>query len=621
MTIFKLNIEKVFLLILTLAVEICAYAQNNITLIVTGEGPTKNAATTVALRSAIEQAYGTFVSSDMQILNDDVVKDEVATISSGNIIRYSEISSSHDKSGWLVNIEAEVSINNLQNYAKSHGGSTEFAGQVWSMNLKMRKLNAENEKMALTHLLEQLDMVVENGGLFDIAVETDGNPYKLNVEEYPGCYGLYLTLKYNATPNSKSFYNCLVGTLNALSLSSDEINSYAQRKEEFYKISLIEDLKQESGGTFADWCTTKNAQTYYLRNNPVEFFEKLFAIISKGLYRYQIRLDGITMTYQILGLPEDPRVGYVSDRNYYARNNHDKYTSMYTWKKITLATDYPKSNMSANSVSVYSMLPNVRQMDGFWLGIFLNDKTKLLNKIDNDSYEYTTQLKNASVVEIDHLFEYSNVGKNIFEYSFVFPFTEDQLSSCTGFSIIQLFKGADSSATTQGNNVHSENYSMQEKVYSCAYDGYINLRELPTMKSNKVGQLMNGPEGAELLEKTNKNWWKIKVGRVVGYASRAYLQLTPTEKVDMDLVKKWFSAESEFYSNENVLLFKTNGTFQLQTGKGEGYAVIQNGKWHIENSTVVLVCPDGSTTRLDADLSSETLGIYSRTPKAGKQLP
>ena len=66
---------------------VAAYSQpKEVTLVVTGEGATKEEASSNALRSAVEQAFGVFVSANTEILNDEIVKDEIATISSGNVI-------------------------------------------------------------------------------------------------------------------------------------------------------------------------------------------------------------------------------------------------------------------------------------------------------------------------------------------------------------------------------------------------------------------------------------------------------------------------------------------------------------------------------------------------------
>ena len=64
---------------------------NEVTLVVTGEGATKEEATNNVLRSAVEQAFGVFVSANTTILNDEIVRDEIATITSGNIKSFKEL--------------------------------------------------------------------------------------------------------------------------------------------------------------------------------------------------------------------------------------------------------------------------------------------------------------------------------------------------------------------------------------------------------------------------------------------------------------------------------------------------------------------------------------------------
>ena len=64
--------------------------KDEVVLTVSGEGKTTDEAAKTALRSAISQAYGVFVSANTTLLNDDLVKDEIATITSGNIKKYDE---------------------------------------------------------------------------------------------------------------------------------------------------------------------------------------------------------------------------------------------------------------------------------------------------------------------------------------------------------------------------------------------------------------------------------------------------------------------------------------------------------------------------------------------------
>ena len=66
------------------------------------------------------------------------------------------------------------------------------------------------------------------------------------------------------------------------------------------------------------------------------------------------------------------------------------------------------------------------------------------------------------------------------------------------------------------------------KVYSNAYDGFLNIRQAPQSKAPIVGVLNNGPEGAILLV-TEGEWKKIDCNGIVGYVYEKYVQDTPTE--------------------------------------------------------------------------------------------
>lgn len=66
------------------------------------------------------------------------------------------------------------------------------------------------------------------------------------------------------------------------------------------------------------------------------------------------------------------------------------------------------------------------------------------------------------------------------------------------------------------------------RVYSNAYDGFVNIRQEPQSKSPILGVLKNGPEGAILLG-TEGEWKKIDCNGIVGYVYEKYVQDTPTE--------------------------------------------------------------------------------------------
>ena len=65
------------------------------------------------------------------------------------------------------------------------------------------------------------------------------------------------------------------------------------------------------------------------------------------------------------------------------------------------------------------------------------------------------------------------------------------------------------------------------RVYACAYDAYVNIREKPDYKAPILGVFRNGPDGAILLG-TEGDWTKIDCNGIVGYVFSQYVQNTPT---------------------------------------------------------------------------------------------
>ncbi len=185
---------------------------NEVTLVTSGEGPTENEAVNEALRSAIEQAYGVFVSANTDILNDELVKDEIVTVSSGNIHSYKKLGCVEKADGNKnVSVEATVSVSNLVNFAQSKGASCEFAGAVFGANLKLINLNKANAEKAIEHLYKSLESVAAT--MYDYEVEV-GQPKADGTVD--------ITAIAKANENYKAFTDMVYNTLKALSVSNVE---------------------------------------------------------------------------------------------------------------------------------------------------------------------------------------------------------------------------------------------------------------------------------------------------------------------------------------------------------------------------------------------------------------
>lgn len=163
---------KLILAILFMAVAVNSYAAKNddITLIVTSDGATKDEAIKNALRSAIEQTYGVFVSANTDILNDEIVSDEIATVASGNIKSYKELSTTQSDGTTTVTLEAVVSVGKLISYAKSKGAECEFDGDAFVVDLELQELYKANEEKAIENLVTYLLDLFANGYDYDLKI-------------------------------------------------------------------------------------------------------------------------------------------------------------------------------------------------------------------------------------------------------------------------------------------------------------------------------------------------------------------------------------------------------------------------------------------------------------------
>ena len=223
------------LLCLMSIATLSAQGVEEVTLVVSGDGATKEEATHVALRSAIEQAYGTFVSSNTAILNDSLVKDEVVTISSGNIQKYTELACMQLENGKsYVSLQATVSLTQLVKYAQSKGAECEFAGATFGANVKLYELNKANTEKAL----QNIQTVLENtNDLFDYVLKMgETRITSANAVKVPYTIRLY------ANQNTANFYNYMNTTLKSISYTEEQIQPFKKMGYDFGGLEGVVDI-------------------------------------------------------------------------------------------------------------------------------------------------------------------------------------------------------------------------------------------------------------------------------------------------------------------------------------------------------------------------------------------
>ncbi len=203
------------LLCLMSIATLSAQGVEEVTLVVSGDGATKEEATHVALRSAIEQAFGCFVSANTEILNDSLVKDEIVTITSGSISSYNELNVTELNSALIsVTLRATVSVNKLISYAKSKGSSCELSGALLTQEKRMLEMNIANTKKALNHLFTLVNEFVEKNDIWTYSLDIEN--VKMN-----GYVTGRLTCKRNE--NGDNLENMIEDYLAAISIDENQV--------------------------------------------------------------------------------------------------------------------------------------------------------------------------------------------------------------------------------------------------------------------------------------------------------------------------------------------------------------------------------------------------------------
>lgn len=269
--------KRLMTILLTIfMVAVCA-AQDEVTLTVTGSGATKEEAVNNALRSAVAQTYGVFVSANTRLLNDELIKDEIATVTSGNIKKYDEVGEFDLPNGRKeVTIQTTVCISKLIDYAQSKGASVEFAGKAFAKNIKILELNKKNELDALNILLKQVklllpycfdkNLIVSNPKLpgvrrdyvwygayhsyIDYMKEKNKKisykwPYKWSIKgteyeyEINNAYLLPIEIVYTPNKNLEVLKDLFINTIKKISLTEEESKIYDDSNIDTWEIRYI----------------------------------------------------------------------------------------------------------------------------------------------------------------------------------------------------------------------------------------------------------------------------------------------------------------------------------------------------------------------------------------------
>ena len=156
---------------------------NDVIIISEGTGKNKSEATISALRFALAEAYGTYISSMSSIDTNDLFSDETVMITNGNIKSYKEIS--YNESSHTIKLNVIVSLDKLNKYVENHGSSVSIDGSRLIVNMEIKAENRGNTDISFNHFLEKLSETackMYNYSLVISEPKVEGNFVYLNIQ-------------------------------------------------------------------------------------------------------------------------------------------------------------------------------------------------------------------------------------------------------------------------------------------------------------------------------------------------------------------------------------------------------------------------------------------------------
>ena len=265
-------IVSIFFILLATTNTFSQTASKEVSITASGSGKTLEDAKQASLRSATEQAFGAFISSKTEMFNDQVVADQMASVSSGNIKSFSILNESQLPDGsWGVTLKALVSVDKLTSFVEAKGIAIEIKGGMFALNIKQQLLNEQGEIKAVNEMVGLLHEPMQIS--FDYVIKSS-DPKSLDAESKNWEIPLVVT----ATTNKNIDFcaNYCIKTLAALSLSPEEVTSYESLNKAVFPVNI------NYNGV---------AKTFYLRKqgsiNAIntltsnwEFYTRLFTVQS-----------------------------------------------------------------------------------------------------------------------------------------------------------------------------------------------------------------------------------------------------------------------------------------------------------------------------------------------------
>jgi hypothetical protein len=314
--------KLIFSLILLSVFNVAEAADDKtVTLITSGQGQTLDDAKQKALRNAIEQAFGAFISSHTELVNDNLIKDEIISVSNGNIQKYEVISETllPDNMGYATTIKSIVSISKLTSFCESKGMKIEIQGALFAFNIIQKELSATNEAKVMNELVSIAEKIAPK--MFDYSMASRDPISVQNKSQNNSANSYCLPIKVFITVNDnwENLSKLILKTLSYLALTNRELEDYKKLNLKYYPFDNYYNQKKFNGKYYF------KENGYQSENMTEEQFDNLFwDNIIKGIHidyrKFQLIPKGIT-------IKDDKLIHVYSSnevKNLYKLNNYEE---------------------------------------------------------------------------------------------------------------------------------------------------------------------------------------------------------------------------------------------------------------------------------------------------------
>ena len=238
-------------------------AQNNQieTVIAFGTGQNQEDALYNAKVNAMDQIFGTFISTKTVISNDSVVMNNVVSITNGKITNYEILKTDKTDNGYIITIKVSTNLQNMVAFCKSIGVDSYIQGSMFSDNLATKFKNKENELKVLNSFLETFKKEIPT--LFNYTIKTN-EPIKASNSDH---FLIKIDCEFELNKNYNSILNVLIDLINQIGINETELADFKKNNLDYLPIFL-----QSNEQTCYKYLRSKDSQKIIL--NFVKLIEE-----------------------------------------------------------------------------------------------------------------------------------------------------------------------------------------------------------------------------------------------------------------------------------------------------------------------------------------------------------